>query len=90
VYVTRTLAAAGAASGAAGGGTVAYAHQTAEGRTYYLHGKPVVLPNGRPLTVYYFAPRVKPREALEALPAGYEVRESPRAARPSLRLQRPA
>jgi hypothetical protein len=30
---------------------MAYAHQTADGRTYYLHGKPVVLPNGRPLTV---------------------------------------
>ena len=69
---------------------MAYAHRTADGRTYYLHGKPVVLPNGRPLTVYYFAPRVKPREALEALPRGYEVRESARAGRPSLRLQRPA
>ena len=69
---------------------MAYAYQTADGRTYYLHGKPVVLPNGRPLTVYYFASRVKPREAVEALPAGYEVRERPGAARPSLRLQRPA
>jgi hypothetical protein len=53
-----------------------------------------VLPNGRPLTVYYFyfyfAPAVNPQEALEALPTGYEVRERPGATRPSLRLQRPA
>jgi hypothetical protein len=69
---------------------VAYAYQTTGGRTYYLHGKPVVLPNGRPMTVYYFAPAVKQGEALEALPAGYEVREGARAARPTLRLQRPA
>jgi hypothetical protein len=50
-----------------------------------------VLPNGRPLTVYYFyfAPAVKPQEAPEALPTGYEVRERPGATRPSLRLQRP-
>jgi hypothetical protein len=58
---------------------MAYAYQTAGGRTNYLHGKPVVLPNGRPLTVSSFAPAVKPREALKALPA-----------RPTLRLQRPA
>ncbi len=69
---------------------MAYAPQTAGGRTYYLHGKPVVLQNGWPMTVYYFVPAVKPREALEALPAGYEVRESARAVRPTLRLQRPA
>jgi hypothetical protein len=69
---------------------VAYAYQTAGGRTYYLHGKPVVLQNGRPLTVYSFAPVVKPREALEALPAGYAPREGARAARHTLRLRRPA
>ena len=69
---------------------MAYAYWPAGGRTYYLHGKPVVPPNGRPMTVYYFAPVVKPREALEALPVGYEVRESARAARPIVRLQRPA
>jgi hypothetical protein len=68
---------------------VTYAHRTAAGRTYYLHGKPVVLPNGRPLTLYYFAPEVKPGEAVAALPAGYGVWESPRSARPSLRRQRP-
>ena len=69
---------------------MAYAHCTAAGRTYYLHGKPVVLPNGRPLTVYYFAPAVKPLEALPALPPGYEVRESTGTVRPSLRRLRPA
>jgi hypothetical protein len=68
---------------------VAYAYRTAGGRIYYLHGKPVVLQNGRSATVYYFAPAVKSREALEALPAGYEVRESPRTVRPTLRLRPP-
>ena len=68
---------------------MAYAYQTAGGRTYYLHAKPVVLPNGRPMTVYYFAPAVKPGEAVATLPAGYEVWESPRTPRPALR-RRPA
>jgi len=67
---------------------MAYAHRTAGGRTSYLHGKPVVLPNGRPMTVYYFAPAVKPGETVAALPAGYEVRERPGAARPTLRRRR--
>ena len=62
-----------------------YAYTTAQGRTYYLHGKPVTLTNGRPLTVYYFAPRPKPREALEAVPPGYGVAEHPQTGRPSLR-----
>jgi hypothetical protein len=69
---------------------VAYAYRTAAGRTSYLHSEPVVLPNGRPMTVYSFAAAVKPGEALEALPAGYEVRESAHAGRPTLRRRRPA
>ena len=43
---------------------MAYAYQTTGGRTYYLHGKPVVPQNGRPMTVYYFASVVKPREGV--------------------------
>jgi hypothetical protein len=73
-----------------GGTAVAYAHQTAGGRTSSLHGKPVVLPNGRPMTVSSFAPAVKPREALEAVPEGYEVREGAGAAGTGGRRRRPA
>ena len=68
---------------------MAYAYQTTGGRTSYLHGTPVVLPNGRPMPVSSFAPAVQPGEAVAALPAGSEVWESPRTPRPALR-HRPA
>jgi hypothetical protein len=65
--------------------TPAYTHTAADGRTYTLHGKTVVLPGGRRQPVSWFARRATPGAVLDALPAGYRVAESPRTRRPSLR-----
>jgi hypothetical protein len=65
--------------------TPAYTHTAADARTYYLHGKIVVLPGGRRQPVYWFARRPAPGEMLAAVPAGYRVTESPVTRRPYLR-----
>jgi hypothetical protein len=62
-----------------------YTHTAADARTYYLHGKTVVLPGGRRQPVYWFARRATPGAVLAAVPAGYRVAESPRTRRPYLR-----
>ncbi|HEX2326557.1 MAG TPA: hypothetical protein VH257_08755 [Chloroflexota bacterium] len=62
-----------------------YSHRNARGQTYYLHAKQVTLQNGRPLSIYYFAPRPKPEEAVEALPEGYQVLEKARNGLPFLK-----
>ena len=64
-----------------------FTYITNAGRTYYLHGKTVTLANGRAQTVYYFAPRPKPDEVLDAVPAGYRVTVSTHTPRPFLRKQ---
>jgi hypothetical protein len=64
-----------------------YAYRTASGRTYFLHGKPVTLRNGRRHIVYYFAAVPKPGQTLDAAPPGYRVQESPRTGVPYLRKQ---
>jgi hypothetical protein len=52
-----------------------YAVTNSRGCVYYLHGKPVTLPNGTELSIYYFNRRVKRGETVPTLPAGYEVVE---------------
>jgi hypothetical protein len=64
---------------------VPYRHTNSKGQTYYLHGKEVTLPNGRPRRIYYFAPAPKSGEALEDLPAGAQVFEHPRTGLPFVR-----
>jgi hypothetical protein len=64
---------------------VPYAHRNARGQTYYLHAKRVTLQNGRPFSIYYFAPRPKPDEAVETLPEGYKVLEKARNGLPFLK-----
>jgi hypothetical protein len=54
---------------------MAHAHTNSRGDTYYLHAETVALTNGRPLRVYFFNRRLKPAEALNALPAGDVVAE---------------
>lgn len=54
------------------------------GKTYYLHSKEVNLAGGRKQKIYYFA-GVAEKNALDALPAGYEVMENQRTGLPMLR-----
>ena len=62
-----------------------YSHRNSKGQTYYLHGKEVMLQNGRKQQIYYFAREPKAGEALDALPAGWEIIENPRTALPFLK-----
>lgn len=54
------------------------------GKTYYLHSKQVTLAGNRKQLIYYFAGDVG-KNALDALPAGYEVMENSRTGLPMLR-----
>lgn len=63
---------------------MAYAYTNSKDVTYYLHGKKVTLKNGRQQQIYYFARDVRP-EALDAVPAGYEVMETKRTGMPVLK-----
>jgi YHS domain-containing protein len=54
------------------------------GKTYYLHTKEVKLAGDRKQRIYYFA-GVAEKNAIDALPAGYEVMENKRTGLPMLR-----
>jgi hypothetical protein len=54
------------------------------GKTYYLHSKEVKLAGDRKQRIYYFAGTLG-KEALDALPVGYEVMENKRTGLPMLR-----
>lgn len=54
------------------------------GKTYYLHTKEVELTGGRKQRIYYFAGEAE-KNALNELPAGYEVMENARTGLPMLR-----
>lgn len=54
------------------------------GKTYYLHSKEVTLAGGRKQNIFYFAGEAA-ANALNALPAGYEVMENERTGLPMLR-----
>ncbi len=54
------------------------------GKTYYLHTKEVKLKGDRKQRIYYFAGEAG-KNALDALPAGYEVMENKRTGLPMLR-----
>lgn len=65
--------------------TMAYSVKSKKsGKTYYLHTKEVKLAGGRKQRIYYFAGAVDDN-ALDALPAGYEVMENKRTGLPMLR-----
>ena len=57
------------------------------GKTYYLHSKDVKLAGDRIQTIYYFAGEAR-ENALDKLPAGYEVMENKRTGLPMLRKKR--
>lgn len=54
------------------------------GKMYYLHTKEVKLAGNRKQRIYYFAGEKK-SNAIDALPAGYEVMENKRTGLPMLR-----
>lgn len=54
------------------------------GKMYYLHTKEVELAGGRKQKIFYFAGTAE-KNALNALPAGYEVIENARTGLPMLR-----
>lgn len=54
---------------------MAYAYKNAKGSTYYLHAKKVKRANGTEGTLFFFAKEVRQAEALNDLPAGYQVAE---------------
>lgn len=54
------------------------------GKTYFLNTKEVTLAGGRKQRIYYFAGEAG-KEALDALPTGYEVTENERTGLPMLR-----
>ena len=54
------------------------------GKMYYLHSKEVVLAGNRKQLIYYFS-GTEEKNALGALPAGYEVMENERTGLPMLR-----
>ncbi len=59
------------------------------GQTYYLHGKNVILKNGREQRIYYFAKTIRV-EALDAIPEGYEISENTQTGLPVLKKIRTA
>ena len=54
------------------------------GKTYYLHTKEVKLAGNRKQRIYYFAGQAE-KNAIDALPVGYEVMENKRTGLPMLR-----
>ena len=61
-----------------------YTISNSRGQTYYLHGKNVILKNGRDQRIYFFAKTVKD-DALDALPDGYMVSENSQTGLPVLK-----
>lgn len=63
---------------------MAFQFKNSKGVTYYLHSRVVDLKGGRKQTIYYFAREVRPG-ALESLPEGYKVVETPKTGMPILK-----
>ena len=57
---------------------MAYSQKNSRGQEYFLHSKKVTLKGGRVETIYYFARKVDPSAAIDAVPAGRMVSENPR------------
>ena len=55
------------------------------GKAYYLHTKEVILKGNRKQRIYYFSSELDQKNALNDLPAGYEVFENARTGLPMLR-----
>jgi hypothetical protein len=54
---------------------MAYSHTNSKGTTYYLHTKKSMTSTGKERTLFYFSKELRENEALNEVPAGYEVAE---------------
>jgi hypothetical protein len=63
---------------------MAYEFKNSRGVSYYLHSKEVNLKGGRLQTIYFFARDIRPG-ALNAVPAGYVVKETTKTGMPILK-----
>ncbi len=63
---------------------MAYKFSNSKGVEYYLHYRDVTLRGGRQQRIYFFAREVRDN-ALDSVPAGYEVVETERTGMPVLR-----
>jgi hypothetical protein len=63
---------------------VAYEHTNSRGESYFLHGKEVVLRNGRKQRIFYFSRSQKDAEGIDTVPTGYMVGENSRTGLPYL------
>ena len=68
---------------------MSFSHTNSRGQTYYLHGKKVILKNGREQQIYYFAKTIRV-EALDGVPDGYEISENTQTGLPVLKKIRAA
>lgn len=57
---------------------MAYSQTNSRGQEYFLHSRKVTLKGGRVQTIYYFARKVDPANALDAVPGDRMVTENPR------------
>ena len=64
---------------------MAYTTTNSKGQTYYLHSKEVTLRGGRKQRIFYFAKKVDQPNALDEIPAGYEMIENKRTGLPMLK-----
>ncbi len=55
------------------------------GKNYHLHARKQQLKGGQHVTLYYFAGEERPADALNELPAGYEVSENGKTGLPLLK-----
>ncbi len=63
---------------------MAFSYTNSKGQAYFLHKKMVTLKNGITRPIYFFARDVR-EDAIDAVPAGYEVVETKRTGMPVLR-----
>jgi hypothetical protein len=54
---------------------MAYSFTNSKGVTYYLHTKKSTTSSGKERTLFYFSKELREPEALDAVPAGYDVVE---------------
>ncbi|MEE9278425.1 MAG: hypothetical protein V3V06_08440 [Dehalococcoidia bacterium] len=66
-----------------------YTTTNSRGQTYFLHGKDVVLKNGREQRIYYFAKTIK-EGAIDAIPEGFIISENTQTGLPVLKKGTPA
>lgn len=63
---------------------MAFSYTNKKGQKYFLHRKMVTLKNGITRPIFFFA-RDERAEAVDALPAGYQVVETSRTGMPVLK-----